>query len=177
MSDLKVYLFCSRNKDNKNVKDFKPRRRAFLAYTDDINSFYQFDDFVKHGVPGEMSRMYESINPRDEAKVRKALTAKLVLDDNIQIGKISSIAVSVAAKKGCAADRKWLLDVDTRDRYILQDILSLIPGNVPRRKYITPNGFGIIVARGFDTRTLLAKYKDICDIKKDGMQCVNWDQN
>ena len=86
---LRVYLMASRSKDNQDVEGFVPRRRSFLSYEDHDYIARKFCEFVSGGLPGEMCRLYESVNARDEEKVKKALLVKLISDDNVHIGVYS----------------------------------------------------------------------------------------
>lgn len=40
-------------------------------------------------------------------------------------------------------------------------------------KHKTPNGYAVIVSHGFDTRELLAKWKDV-GLKRDDLLCIEW---
>lgn len=46
MSDLYVYLICSRNKDNKDLPNFKKRAKTILEYKENedrvIKEFHRF---------------------------------------------------------------------------------------------------------------------------------------
>lgn len=192
---LKVYLMTSRNKDNQDIEGFVPRRRAFLAYEDHDYIEQKFHDFVFGGVPGEMCRLYESVNARDEEKVRKALLVKLISNDNIHIGRINTICAGVAAKKECAAEKRWLIDFDSLDEDLLAEVEEYIVQQMvadskrSRQGEIfeeaarclvhhqrTPNGYAILVPWGFDSRGFAEKYKDVCTIKKDDFLCVRWEK-
>ena len=39
--------------------------------------------------------------------------------------------------------------------------------------YKTPNGYAVVVERGFDSRDLLSKYPFV-ELKRDDMLCVKW---
>lgn len=62
---MKGVFFVSRNKDNKDVKDFKQRKISFLTdkSLDELKG--KFDAFVARGVKGELSRFYISVNERN----------------------------------------------------------------------------------------------------------------
>ena len=193
---LRVYLFVSRNKDNKGIKDFTERRRTFLAYDNMTNLDERFNEFVQEGVLGEMSRLYKSVNARDPEKLRKAIITELVNDDNIQIGKISTIAAGIAAKKANAAERKWLIDFDSEDDVMLHSITADIETylvntikrdkkakesdilSIPRMIHAmkSPNGYAIVVDRPFDPRDFVEKWGDIAEIKKDDLLIVDWER-
>ena len=75
-------MFVSRNKDNRGVKGFKERRKAFLSDRDPETLIPRFKRFVRDGVDGEVCRFYRSANPRDLEKARKKLIVALVEADS-----------------------------------------------------------------------------------------------
>lgn len=62
---LRVVLFKSRNKDNRALDGFKERSVGFVS----TRGLDQFQDFISKGMPGELCRMYVTVNRRDNAKV------------------------------------------------------------------------------------------------------------
>lgn len=98
--EIKVCLFISRNKDNKEINGFHQRTQSFIItsdYSEKIND--KFDYFVKSGVNGEMSRMYISVNKRSTEKVNRSLIHYLIDNPNIPLWKIQGKIASIAAKK------------------------------------------------------------------------------
>ena len=74
-----VALFVSRNKDNKYLPSFKERRKAFIYHASEGDKVLkEFDNFVKQGVDGEMSRLYVSVNERDMKKTQQKLIHYLI---------------------------------------------------------------------------------------------------
>ena len=74
MSDLYVYLIRSRNKDNKDVPNFKERAKTILEYKQNEEKvFDEFYRFAADGVTGEQTRLYRSVNSRNEEKIREEL--------------------------------------------------------------------------------------------------------
>ncbi|WP_304682779.1 hypothetical protein [Lactobacillus taiwanensis] len=61
-------IFTSRNKDNKDVANFKQRKIAFLSNKSVEELMLKFDDFVNEGVANELSRFYITINERNNEK-------------------------------------------------------------------------------------------------------------
>lgn len=174
----KVVLFISRNKDNKDVENFKQRRFSFLISEerDDYNLGEEFTRFVNKGVKGETSRCYISVNPRNLDKVKKALLHKLIDDeDNRMIINPLPYIAGIAALTENRTDNKWLIDVDTKDSNIFNGIRSMLTNelDVPIDEVIgTPNGYHIIVEHGFDSRILYEKYSDYVEIKRDDMKLM-----
>ena len=79
MSDLYVYLIRSRNKDNKDVPNFKERAKTILEYKQNEEKvFDEFYRFAADGVPGEQTRLYRSVNSRNEEKIREELIIRLL---------------------------------------------------------------------------------------------------
>ena len=90
--ELSVVLFISRNKDNKSVPDFKERSYSFIISDSKPtnNLIKDFSNFVNKGVPGELSRLYFSINTRDRNKVQKDLIHFLIDEPNFDLTSINS---------------------------------------------------------------------------------------
>ena len=176
---IKVCLFVSRNKDNKYVENFVERRKAFVTTKTKDELAEEFDNFVNHGVEGEMCRMYLSVNTRDNTKVYKELLHFLIDNPDFNLAHIQSKIAGIAAKKECALEKKWMFDFDCEDKDKLYEFLSdlrvFCSSSSSRTVYKTPNGYAIIVSQGFDTRELLEKYKDIVTLKRDDLLCVAWD--
>ena len=196
--DFYCVLFMSRNKDNKDVKNFKPRRQSFL-----INSFdeiykhrfiQKFIDFRDEGVDGELSRCYISFNLRDASKVRKSLLIDLIEDDNVSLTHMTSRIVSIAMKAGMNKTKRWMFDVDTLDddkvNAFLKDLEScgyvetdgttffetMDSSELLYHSRRTINGYAILVNRGFDTREILKDREDWVTLKRDDLIFVDWDR-
>ena len=70
MSNLYVYLIRSRNKDNKDIPSFKERAKTILEYRENEDKVIEvFKDFATKGLPGEQTRLYRSVNSRNEEKI------------------------------------------------------------------------------------------------------------
>lgn len=170
-----VVLFVSRNKDNKDVPDFKKRRMSFITHKSIDELGHDFISFVNMGRKGEMSRMYYSVNERDGEKIYKELMHFLFDNPEFNLCSMGSKLAGIAAKKECAKTKKFMFDFDDSDA----DNLSLFLEDLEHyygldyRVYQTPHGFAIVTEHGFDTRELLEKWKDV-DLKRDDLLCVNW---
>ena len=70
---LRVVLFKSRNKDNRALDGFKERSVGFVSTRSLDQLETEFQDFVRKGMPGELCRMYVTVNRRDNAKVLRGL--------------------------------------------------------------------------------------------------------
>lgn len=67
MSNLYVYLMRSRNKDNKGIPNFKQRDKTILEYKENEDKIIEeFKSFATKGVSGEQTRLYRSVNSRNE---------------------------------------------------------------------------------------------------------------
>lgn len=180
---LKCVIFVSRNKDNKDVKDFRERRKSFVTTrtVDELKD--DFVSFAKEGKKGETSRFYMSVNSRDNTKIQKDLIHKLI-DEEIAVQSLPAIVAGIAAKAENRAESKWLFDFD-EDLEKIDEFVSDIHkayDDTPSKKekspltvevHKTPNGFAVIVDRGFDTRELLKKWKDVT-LKRDDLLCCDW---
>lgn len=195
--DFYCVLFISRNKDNKNVKNFKQRRQSFLI--NDFNELYtyrftqKFINFRDEGVSGELSRCYISFNLRDASKVRKSLLVDLIEDEDVSLTHMTSRIVSLAMKAGMNKTKRWMFDVDTLDDdkvdgflkelesygYIGTDLKSFFTtegSELLYHKRRTLNGYAILVNRGFDTREILKDREDWVTLKRDDLIFINWDR-
>ena len=117
--DFRNVLFVSRNKDNSELNNsiyepFKPRVKSFVARVSpfDVSSLYdEFETFVNEGVSGEVSRLYVSVNARDEQKVHRALIHELIDKPDFDMTKIDSKIASIAMKPVNRKTSHWLFDL------------------------------------------------------------------
>lgn len=179
--DLYVVLFISRNKDNKDVENFKERRKSFITTKSPEELKRIFEHFVKDGVDGEMSRFYYSVNARDANKVRKQLLHFLI-DEDFNLAHLDGKLASIAAKKECAKTKRWMFDFDLDNNVAVSKFLTDISKCVtePLRTEVrrTPHGYAIITERGFDTRKLGLDdtWYNIATLKKDDLLCYTWER-
>lgn len=171
---LRVVLFVSRNKDNKDLPNYVQRKKSFVTKKSNEELENSFAKFVKEGLSGELSRMYVSVNSRSESKVRRELMHELV-NDNVDLTKLDSKVTSLASKLRCANERKWLFDFDSEDRTLLNNFVSELEVLTESKPTVhkTPNGYAVVVSRGFDTRNLLVGYPFV-ELKRDDMLCYKW---
>ena len=195
--DFYCVSFMSRNKDNKDVENFKQRRQSFLI--DDFDELYtyrfikKFLNFRDEGVKGELSRCYVSFNLRDASKVRKSLLIDLIEDDDVSLTHMTSRIVSLAMKAGMNKTKRWMFDVDTLDDDKVNEFLKELESYGFKRtdlnyffttessellyhKRRTINGYAILVNRGFDTREILKDREDWVTLKRDDLIFINWDR-
>lgn len=173
MSNLYVYLMRSRNKDNKDIPNFKERDKTILEYKENEDKVIEaFKSFVANGLPGEQTRLYRSVNSRNEEKIREELVIRL-LRDKPSVTLLNRTLVSVAQQIQNRDESKWLFDFDVNNREMATNFLSdinyfsgikLIDINCHK----IPHGYAIIVPHRFDTRELMEKWKDYdITLKKD----------
>ena len=172
-----VFLFVSRNKDNKDIKNFKERRKSFIAPSNRLEHIKQeFKDFVNQGVDGEFCRMYQSINNRDTNKVYKQLLHFLIDNPGFNLCDIQPKLAGIAAQKECALSKHWMFDFDINDedkvKEFIKDIYEIDNNNVAFYQN-TPHGYAVITERGFDIRELVKKWPDV-GLKRDDLVCVMW---
>lgn len=170
---MKIVLFNSRNKDNKNIPNFKQRSKTFI-FEDEETTMKKFVKFAEEGVPGETSRLYISVNERDEEKTRKQLICELVMD-NVSLERINSKIYSIAMQPQNAEEKKWLFDFDENNEELVKKFAEDVRAFGKCQVWIKPtkNGFAIISEHGFDTRELLTKYKNYdITLKRDAMLYV-----
>lgn len=173
MSNLYVYLIRSRNKDNKDIPNFKERAKTILEYKENEDKVIEaFKSFATKGLPGEQTRLYRSVNSRNEEKIREELIIRL-LRDKPSMTQLNHTLASVAQQVQNRDESKWLFDFDVDDenlvRLFILDIAEF--SHISQRyieKYKTPHGYAILVSHGFDTRELMEEWKDYdITLKKD----------
>lgn len=157
MKDLYIYMFRSRNKDNAHLSNFHERCKTILAYAEDEPKIRKdFERFAAEGIPGEKTRLYRSVNRRDENKIREELTIRLI-KDKPSMTKLNATLTSVAMQANNRAESKWLFDFDVDDLATLLQFNNDLP--VGGTIYKTPNGYAIVVDHGFDIRELMKKWE------------------
>ena len=173
MSNLYVYLMCSRNKDNKDIPGFKERSKTILEYIEnEDNVISSFKEFANNGLHGEQTRLYRSVNSRNENKIREDLTIRL-LRDKPSMTRMERVLASVSQQFCNRDESKWLFDFDVDDRIKASDFIRDVHdnSNIPIEDielHKTPHGYAIIVPHGFDTRHLMGKWKNYdVTLKKD----------
>ena len=175
-----VALFVSRNKDNKYLPSFKERRKAFIYHASEGDKVLkEFDNFVKQGLDGEMSRLYVSVNERDMKKTQQKLIHYLIDNPDFDLCNIQAKVAGFAAQKDCAATKHWMFDFDCNDankEFEFECDIYDITGYMKIDTLDTPNGYCVIVDHGFDTRKLMKKWGDIATLKKDDFACVYWER-
>jgi len=179
----RIVLFVSRNKDNKHLENFKERRHSFITRKTNEELQEDFEAFYAKRRPGEMCRMYVSVNARDMTKVNKELIHFLIDNPDFDLEVIETKIAAIAAKKECAAEKKWMFDVDFDSRYMLDEFMADIESIDVTLKctwYETPHGFAVVTNHGFDTRGLLKKWNTervsggSIELKRDDMLCIHW---
>lgn len=167
-----MYLICSRNKDNKNILNFKQRTKTILEYREnEVKVFEAFKNFAEKGVDGEQTRLYRSVNSRNEEKVKREFIIRLLRDES-NINKFNRMLVSTAQQKCCRDENKWLFDFDMDDGLLVMEFVNDIhkfSGTKDVEVKSTPNGYHAVVPHGFDTRELMDKWKYCVTLKKDGL--------
>ena len=181
--DFRNVLFVSRNKDNRVLnnlvyyKPFKPRTKSFVARVSpfDVSSLYdEFETFVNEGVKGEISRLYVSVNARDEQKVHRALIHELIDKPDFDLTKIDSKIASIAMKPANRKTSHWLFDFDKDDFDLFYNFMTEVSEQTQiLAQKPTMNGYALIVAHGFDTREILWKYP-MATLKRDAMLLSFW---
>ena len=173
-NNLYVVFFVSRNKDNKDIKNFKERKKAFVSSKTIEELKQEFLIFCNKGLDSEMCRFYRSTNARDRIKINKALTHFLIDNPEFPSEDIPDMMVRIAARKENSLEKKWLFDFDNNNEDDCDNFCKMINDidpNVSITKYKTPNGFHIISNRGFDTRKLFEKFPKVT-LKRDDLRLV-----
>ena len=180
---VRVCLMVARNKDNKDVEDFRERRRAFLTTKTAEELAEEFDYFCQGGKYEEFCRMYLSVNARDMVKTHKELLKFLIDEPDFNLTHIQSKLAGIAAKKGMALEKQWMFDFDYDNAVLAEcfcaDIRAIDDSLIVEKKK-TPHGWAIIVNHGFDVRLLTELkgdvYRDKAEVtfKRDDLLCTYW---
>lgn len=182
MSNLYVYLIRSRNKDNKDAPNFKQRVKTILEYKENEDKVIEaFKNFATKGVPGEQTRLYRSVNSRDEEKIREELIIRL-LRDKPSMTQLNRTLASVALQVQNRDESKWLFDFDVDDDKLalgfIYDITNygFVFNQIEMHK--TPHGYAIVIPHGFDIRELMEKWKNYdITLKKDDLLFLDMTTN
>ena len=169
MSNLYVYLMRYRNKDNKDVPWFKERAKTILEYRENEDEVIEeFKNFAAKGLHGEQTRLYRSVNSRNEEKIREELIIRL-LRDKPSMTQLNRTIASVAQQVQNRDESKWLFDFDVNDDKLLGQFrtdLGLL--GIHNDCHKTPHGYAVIAEHRFDTRELMKKWKNYdITLKKD----------
>ena len=181
MSNLYSYMLQSRNKDNKHIPNFKQRIKSILSYEENEDYIRsEFTNFVKQDLPGEVCRLYKSVNSRNEEKIRKDLIIRL-MQDKTSLTRLNATLTSVSRLSKNRDSNMWLFDFDENDENLVLEFISDIYDtdktiNIEYQK--TPNGYAVVCSHGFDTRNLMCKWINYdITLKRDDMLfidiCVN----
>lgn len=191
---LYVYMFRSRNKDNKGLENFKERVKTIVDYEyNEDKILIKYERFVREGLPGEKTRLYKSVNARDETRIREDIIIRLVRDKT-PIPNMERLVASAAQQIENRAENKWLFDFDIDDEKLVDEFINDIKKfttyywDEPKtllaiegekaEKYKTPNGYAVIVNHSFDTRDLMQKWKDYdITLKRDELLFLRMEEN
>lgn len=174
-TDINIVMFVSRNKDNKEIPDFKERRVAFATTwaEDDPRLHNQFQSFTAMGKKDEASRFYFSLNPRNNKKVMRAVQ-HFIIDNptNINPAGLALLVTRVAMKRENASAKHRLFDFDSNDETVLNEFISdlksrgLTDDDIEVRHSV--NNYAIIINHGVDLRGLIDTMPDVKpNLKKD----------
>lgn len=193
-------LIISRNKDNANIPNFVERREPFLTTwpIDDPRLHQKFRAFTEKGCFGELSRLYVSVNARDQNKIRAALQHFLIDHPDTNMAALPGLVTRLAMNREFATEKKRLFDFDTQDISILTTFIKDLiergadPATIHNQK--TPHGYAVVINRGVDLRGLVDTQPDITQKQKrdqgpwryppelvtykiDDMLLVDWNRN
>lgn len=173
---MKVVFFVSRNKDNRDVPNFKERKETFFQKSAE-DTERRFKHFVEDGQPGEYSRYYVSVNNRDMEKTQKDLMCYFVQNNlSVRLAGLETLACSMAMKPENAATKYWLFDLDEMTKMQAKEFQNWVRKcDVTTVLRPTKSGYALVVFSRFDYRDVLnraeqAGYK--VELKKDAQLFV-----
>lgn len=183
--ELRVVLFTSRNKDNSHLDDFQERRKAFLSTKSDEEIIEEFkDSFLRKSAPGELSRVYVSLNARDSKKIQKALIHFLLDAEDLNLASLPVKLAAISAQKENALEKKWFFDFDAPAEKLpefLEDVEKEIAATKAKQRdpesfhseileaRPTVSGHAVVVSRPFDSSKLLEKWHADVSLKRDDL--------
>lgn len=200
-NELHGIMFVARNKDNQTLTNFTERRSVFLTTkpANDPQLIKLFTEFAKRGQPNELSRMYVSVNKRDQKGTRIGLL-HYTLDhvDTVNTAALQTIIVKIAMSHKNATEKKRMFDFDSNDPEKVKEFVADLkqrqkrPGMI--KVYQTIHGYAVIIERGIDLRKLVDTMpnvkqkdkkdkgpwkwnKDIVSYKIDDFILTAWYQN
>ena len=156
-----LYIAIRRKKENSDLKEI-----CFRHVIRDEGKDLEFIKQKIAGVPG-VWRIYKTVNARNFEKARKILITKLVQDPENWMYRVDSLWKTCLLQPKCRAERKYLLDIDTKDFKRECEVMEAIKKTNPEllERTETPNGVHIVLEK-FDTR-VLEGIEDV-EFKRDG---------
>lgn len=181
--EINIVMFVSRNKDNKQLDNFKERRMAFPTtwLQDDPRLHDQFQAFASMGQPGELSRFYFSLNPRNNEKVTRAIQHFIVDNTkNLNPAGLQLLVTRVAMKRENANAKHRLFDFDSSDEDTLNEFLADLQSRGLSRDEIkvtkSVNNYAIVIDHGVDLRGLIDTMPDVQSNQKKDKGPWKWDK-
>lgn len=194
---IHIILFVSRNKDNKQFPGVTQRKQVFLTTypTDSLKLKILFNDFVNHGKNNETSRMYVSVNARDNKKLKKSLLHYLIENDDVNMANLQALSASLAMNFKLAAEKNRMFDFDVDSKEKVNEFVSDLVQRGASKDHIeigkTPHGYYVVINRGVDLRGLVDTMPDVSmsnkkdkgpwkwntdevTYKKDDFKLVSW---
>ena len=175
----------SRSKDNKEGFH-RFMRRLVIVKPDDIEACY--NDIKLMGSHKDTEyRMYISLNSRNVIKGMFQFQKKLLdishgvargLEDmKLQTTKLASVWKTELEQNGCRGTKRFLLDVDSQDKLLLDRVLK----NIGSRIHVvrpTVSGYAVVID-ACDMRDFYKEFKgEPIDVQKDSMVFVEkWTGN
>ena len=176
MKENNVYMLVAlrRNKDKEN-ENLSPLCRRHLVTGDYNENLSELKERCHE--PG-LWRIYRSVNKRDLTKAMKKLQIELIENGENIKDNISSKWKSILMKSNCKSEKGWLIDIDTKDSKLYNEVVSYLENNTEVSEIKeTPNGYHVIV-KPFDSREFHKLYvsEEVC-IKKDALIFVEMYKN
>ena len=151
--DFYIVQILKRRRENPEMKKGQKLIHTFFLYSEE--DFDKLRDKIIGLCQEHNARAYIRMNRRSLMKIALHVQ-KIVLDATIK-GTVDSLkSVQKAYLTACGKysnagnDKKWIIDVDTKDEYFLIDVKEHIRSVLPENRKIlavipTPNGYHIVV--------------------------------
>jgi len=166
MKENEVYMLVAlrRSKDEENAKRKALCRRHVVSGNVEEAVEQLMDRCHESG----LWRLYRTVNKRDLTKGLKQLQVELVLNGEDFKDNVAGKWKSLLMKPNCRAEKKWLVDLDSKDEELYEKVLkSLKAYTTVCEECETPNGRHLVVMP-FDRREFDKTFEyDPVELKKD----------
>lgn len=171
VNDFYFVQLIKRKKDNPEMKKDVSVIDNFFVYSGE--DLPKLEEKIINLCEYHNARTYIRMNVRNSEKIAletlKVVT-QCIIDKDYR--GVKSAYLSACGSHSSDKNKKWIIDIDTKDNdyitEVISDVLGLLPkGNVIYGKIPTKNGFHLLTG-GFNPQLFKTKYPNI-DIHKDNM--------
>ena len=163
-----LFIAVRRNKDNDDVvgKGKACIRRIIRDYNDDLKVIRRQCLSI-----GGVWRVYHTVNARDMRKALKQFRHTIIDTDSTDI---CSLWRSELLQQSNRAEKKFMLDIDTKNWELYMEILSWfktyfdgecqktkVEQDVEISRYYSPNGYHVVLSKPFNRKLFCESFPDV----------------